>query len=395
MNPGHQSPMSITGGGPARTMRASAVRVTPYPASARPLRVQGATPPPPGGSPIFSSQDHTSSLFTSFDDAGTMGHLGRQSPGFADSPTADPTTSLDTLAHLNGLSGGGPGPQANAVDPMDNYYPPFRTPGPAPHSSATPAHSNATPGHVLSARELEQLIQKRDLGVFRNKIYDFNQMSAESKMTLIFTQQLSTDAKLSSLIDMVSAFTNSVNACLEGLEKICESSWTPLKPQVKIIRALARHYLCKPIATYAGLTNYIKLYIQNNADILGLSLYKTNPVVRTILNSHLTSIINEVKSNFHKTLFTALKGKVPLKVSAKNLFQSHHLVPVPEEVPDVMLGTFAYMRQIGAPILQEKSKKGKEAHINPRFWKFLDQGLADGYNSCGKGDRATNHRWAE
>ncbi|RDX53556.1 hypothetical protein OH76DRAFT_1479973 [Lentinus brumalis] len=333
------------GGGPARHNHRSTHRsgAAPYQQRSRPLSPSG------GGSPLLTGMNN----FPTPTSGDYLSPLAPQSRGPRQSPDVLFTQQQPPQ----------PNP-AEEQDPMDALYPAISYSTTAPMVPAPPGPPSPATPSGFTPSELEGLIERYKVQSLRNKVYAFPQMSLDNKLTLMFLQQLRIETQFSA----ISGVLAQTETRLAHLEKLCELAWTPNKSQMKILRALVRHYLVKVLPTYTSLGGYVKTYIHNNADVLHMSFYATDPTIRTTINGLCGELASQMKSSFRKALFKAVQNKVPLVTFAKNMYNSYHLVPVPKDVPTAMLATFALMRQVADPLAKKKNTAGSDTG----FWKALE-----------------------
>ncbi|KAI0716146.1 hypothetical protein C8T65DRAFT_738180 [Cerioporus squamosus] len=369
-------------GGVARHATSGIYRTTPYNAAQR--RTAGSNGgTPAGGSPLFPP-------------------LRNLPPSPADSsPMHTNQTSWHPQGHAVQPDGSFFAPQgAQSVpqscmhddeDPLNAHYP-MNTVGTIRQPpQLTPAHATSTqyappPLHTggLTLSEMEGLIDRFGIDTQRSKVYAFQERNIEAKLMIMFMQQLSLDTRLSAVFNTLSQTDDR----LRHLEKLCSIGWTPNKPQYKMLRALMRHYAIKALPTYTALAGYVK----NNADVLQMGFYNTDPPVRTTINSICIDLAGQVKSNFRKALFKAVAKKTSLSVYAANTYNKYHLAPVPKEVPNHILATFALMRDVAEPLAKKKNSAGNDTG----FWKNLEKAIDDAYkkNEPDK-DRVNGPAWTE
>ncbi|KAH9851931.1 hypothetical protein C2E23DRAFT_886156 [Lenzites betulinus] len=236
-------------------------------------------------------------------------------------------------------------------------------------------------------RELEMLISKFHLDDQRQSIHEFTEMPLEHMLTVLFMQNL----RLAARFDAVALEVSALQPRLSNIEDHTSAAWTPSKAQSKLARAIARHYLLKPVSTYTRVGNLTRKYIRNNADKMRLRIYREDMTARVTLNDYIDEQVSQLKSSFRKAIFASCRKKTSLRAFARNMLDNYHIPPVPIEVPLAVLGTLALLREIAEPLCNKANPKGGDTG----FWKDVEARLLKLYEELECNNRLTDAKWIE
>ncbi|KAJ6628645.1 hypothetical protein B0H10DRAFT_2209539 [Mycena sp. CBHHK59/15] len=110
---------------------------------------------------------------------------------------------------------------------------------------------------------------------------------------------------------------------------LASQGWKPSNAQDKLLKGLLHHYHIEPNGTYMAVVPTVQNYILDHAEDLHLVVYKTDPIVKKVIDKCLSDYYNNLKSSFHKQVFTGITKKVALKKFCRMIVDKHHLLIIP------------------------------------------------------------------
>ncbi|KAJ6548041.1 hypothetical protein B0H10DRAFT_2243280 [Mycena sp. CBHHK59/15] len=142
---------------------------------------------------------------------------------------------------------------------------------------------------------------------------------------------------------------------------LASQGWKPSNAQDKLLKGLLRHYHIEPNGTYMAVVSTVQNYILDHAEDLHLVVYKTDPIVKKVIDN-----------SFHKQVFTGITKKVALKKFCRMIVDKHHLLIIPDLVPQPILAAMALMRKVAGPLVVVANQKGTDTGFWPNLEDELD-----------------------
>ncbi|KAJ7699606.1 hypothetical protein B0H17DRAFT_1196225 [Mycena rosella] len=176
---------------------------------------------------------------------------------------------------------------------------------------------------------------------------------------------------------------------LEAISAFCLQNWQPSKQQVKLLKALLRHYMIRPITSYTNLVAIVETYVHDHAARLHLELFKQDPTVKSIVHELLTSENNNTRSAIRKQVFTSVKEKTALNVFSIKIVNSYHLPELPTKPPNEVKACLALMREVARPLIIKESARGGDTGSRSMLEKEVDKLFAK------NGNKRDDPKWRE
>ncbi|KAJ7325594.1 hypothetical protein DFH08DRAFT_941319 [Mycena albidolilacea] len=236
---------------------------------------------------------------------------------------------------------------------------------------------------LTSIVNVDKMVNDAQLGsVHRRAVHAFTKLDTDDRMMTLYVYTLQNESKLDALLVAL----GETNKTLLDLKVFMNENWKLTEEQEKLVKALLRHYLIKPLSSYQTISGYVQTYILKHPATLHLELYKTDPTVKESVNAFITTQINNVKSGFRKALFNSVTpGKImSLKAFACKILDAYHLPVVPDTPPQDLLATLALMREIAGPLVAEAAKPARQRGADTGFWAKLEEELEALYTEHGQ-----------
>ncbi|TBU25648.1 hypothetical protein BD311DRAFT_809025 [Dichomitus squalens] len=269
-------------------------------------------------------------------------------------------------------------------DPVESQpTPPFSVP-----AGAVGSVRRGGPTRSLNLQDLEMMLRNFNLDSERQSVYEFDLLSLDSKVTVLFMHTRVLDNKL----QRMNKASTDIKSQLEKILGLVQQAWQPSKAQSQLIRSLIRHFLVKPIASYNQISDYVKGYIKDHAARLRLGIYVEDQTVRVTLNAAISELTNQMKSAVRKAIFASCKRRIPLRSFCRNMLDNYHLPAIPAELPIAVLGTFALLRKIAEPLARHPTNKGNG---DTGFWREIEMELDRLYRTINSTDRVNDDAWID
>ncbi|KII95861.1 hypothetical protein PLICRDRAFT_26185 [Plicaturopsis crispa FD-325 SS-3] len=238
-----------------------------------------------------------------------------------------------------------------------------------PSTPAYGTHMQSNGGIRPTPQDVDKLVNEHGLSGQRQLVHRFNEVEVEEQTLLLYILGLRQEA-------VFAGFHNELKAMNTSLSRI---------ELTRLLKALLRHYLIKPNATYGKVNETVESYIWHHATTLNLEIYVSDPIVRSTTNKYLHTQFAQVKGAFRKLLWRVTDKKTALDVWAKEVLCDYHLPAIPKSVPTDVLASFALMRDVAAPLVPNKVPRGGDTG----FWPALEARLDKLYDAHGK-DRCSD-----
>ncbi|KAJ7038974.1 hypothetical protein C8F04DRAFT_1392767 [Mycena alexandri] len=220
----------------------------------------------------------------------------------------------------------------------------------------------------------------------RKAAHTFCKLGSEDRSATLFLRLLKTERQNEEIQEQMQQML----ANLEDIAAYCKQTWKPSKEQTKLLKALLRHYLIRPITSYNNLVAIVETYIVDHTASLRLELYKKDPTVKQVVHEMLAAENNAQRSALRKLVFNSVKEKNSLDHFCKKIINSYHLPTLPTSPPQDIMASLALMRQIAKPLLGKDTTRGGDTG----FWADLESELDVLYAKNGnERDSAEWRKW--
>ncbi|KAJ6537583.1 hypothetical protein B0H10DRAFT_2232577 [Mycena sp. CBHHK59/15] len=224
-------------------------------------------------------------------------------------------------------------------------------------------------GHLSTTVNIDRIANESKMSTEqRRSVHEFAQMSSSDRHTHLFLRVVQTENRLETII----ANQVSMQTTLACLLSLASQGWKPSDAQDKLLKGLLRHYHIKPNGTYTAVVSTVQNYILDHAEDLHLVVYKTDPIVKKVIDKCLADYYNNLKSSFRKLVFTGVTKKVALKKFCRMIVDKHHLPIIPDLVPQPILAAMALMREVASPLVVVANQKGADTGFWPNLEDELD-----------------------
>ncbi|KAJ7308591.1 hypothetical protein DFH08DRAFT_823878 [Mycena albidolilacea] len=218
----------------------------------------------------------------------------------------------------------------------------------------------------------------------RKAAHAFCKLSSEDRSVMLFLRLLQTERQNKEILEQM----QQTQASLGGIAGYCTQTWKPSKEQTvllpssthypsdpsviqKLLKALLRHYIIRPITSYNNLVFITETYIVDHATSLRLELYKKDPIVKLVVHELLLTENNAQRSALRKLVFTSVKDKSSLEHFSKKIIAAYHLPTVPTTPPQDIIASMALMRNVAKPLISKETTHGGDTG----FWVELESKL--------------------
>ncbi|KAJ7853042.1 hypothetical protein B0H14DRAFT_3655733 [Mycena olivaceomarginata] len=130
----------------------------------------------------------------------------------------------------------------------------------------------------------------------RKAAHAFCKLSSEDRSVTLLLPLLQTERQNKEILEQM----QQTQASLGGIAGYCTQTWKPSKEQTKLLKALLRHYIIRPITSYNNLVFITETYIVDHATSLRLELYKKDPIVKSVVHELLLTENNAQRSALRK-----------------------------------------------------------------------------------------------
>ncbi|KAJ6498031.1 hypothetical protein C8R47DRAFT_1112594 [Mycena vitilis] len=300
-------------------------------------------------------------------------------------PQTRPSQGRSRNENWNPMGPGQPGDFNSQYPPYDSSFSSGYDPSPAPFSNhQNRDHSRRLP--ALTAVSVDELSTDLGLNTSRRKAaHTFSKLSGEDRTMMLYLRLLGSEQQNDEAQEQIKAMQDHV----AGIGEFCMQNWKPSKEQIKLFKALLKHYIIRPITSYTHLISIVETYIRDHAQRLRLELYKQDSTVKAVVHDVLVSENNSTRSALRKLVFASVKEKTPLMAFSKKLISGYHLPEIPSTPPPTIMASLALMRKVAQPLFRKTTKRGEDTG----FWTNLEGDLDTLFGANGN-DRS-NTKWRQ
>ncbi|KAJ3559215.1 hypothetical protein NM688_g475 [Phlebia brevispora] len=254
----------------------------------------------------------------------------------------------------------------------------------APLVSRAPPNTSGNLRGILSAQKVDRLIDGCKLGHQREKIHAFLNMGHEERDLHVYLNTVQVMELHAKMMDKMVSIEKSIAVIKLAVAK----SFTVTKGMLKMLGDIARHFVIQPNATYVKISSAVSKHVAKNCESLGLLIYGVNEIVREQIDKVIRAQTNEAKSSFNKKIKLSVEKSTPLSEFTAKLIKDWHLTPKPPKGPtQAMLASFALLRKIAAPHVQNKISGGSDSGN----WPQVEEELTGLYAL--NGNKRTSNAW--